>query len=114
MEERPKLVELVEMDKNKDRITISGAIILEVLCYLIGIVSIVFAWIWYNSDLDISSSGNPFRFHEERYVGGDAYNYIISAGRSSAVMIKSLIWMTFGCASIIIGVLFSIKKKLCK
>lgn len=45
---------------------------------------------YYSNDLAYGSYG-VFDFDEKKYVGGDAYNYIISASRSSAVMIKSLI-----------------------
>lgn len=46
---------------------------------------------------------DPMEFTERRYVGGDAYNYIISASRSAAVMVKSLIWVVLGCTSIIVS-----------
>lgn len=109
-ENKPK-----ELEKAKsNNVTINFHVVLQILLYLIGVGSIVMAWKWYNSDLEIYSSGDPFKFHEKSYVGGDAYNYIISAARSSAIMTKSLIWMVFGCASIIIGVLCSIKDRLCK
>ena len=48
---------------------------------------------------DLDYNDNPFKFDEHRYVGGDAYNFIISAARSSAVMTKSLIWMVAGCSA---------------
>ncbi len=60
---------------------------------------------YYSNDLDCGSYG-VFDFDEKKYVGGDAYNYIISASRSSAVMIKSLIWVVLGFCSIIVGRLF--------
>ena len=77
--------------------------------YILGVVFLVVGMSFYLKDLDYYSS--PMRFHEERYVGGDAYNYIISAARSAAVMVKSLIWVVMGCSSIIIGRTFSIAKK---
>lgn len=52
---------------------------------------------------DLPYLDNPMNFTEERYVGGDAYNYIISAARSTAVMVKSLIWVVLGCSSIIVS-----------
>ncbi len=64
-------------------------------------VFIMYGGYIYNQDLGYSS--NPMDFHEERYVGGDAYNYIISASRSAAVMVKSLFWVILGCTSIIIS-----------
>lgn len=68
---------------------------------VLGLVFIMYGGYMYSQDLGYSS--NPMDFHEERYVGGDAYNYIISASRSAAVMIKSLIWFVLGCTSIIIS-----------
>ena len=118
MEEKEQKVALTnisyEDSSNVNQVTVKGITILKFMFYLIGIISIVFAWKWYNADLDISSSGDPFRFHEKTYVGGDAYNYIISAARSSAIMTKSLVWMIVGCSSVVVGVLCSIKEKLCK
>ena len=52
---------------------------------------------------DLHYLDNPMEFTEERYVGGDAYNYIISAARSTAIMVKSLIWVVLGCSSIIVS-----------
>lgn len=52
---------------------------------------------------DLHYVSNPMSFTEERYVGGDAYNYIISAARSTAVMVKSLIWVVMGCTAIIVS-----------
>lgn len=101
-------------ESKNNKVAINFYVVFRVLLYLIGVVSILMAWKWYNSDLDIYSSGDPFKFHEKTYVGGDAYNYIISAARSSAIMMKSLIWMAFGCSMILVGVLCSIKEKLCK
>lgn len=59
---------------------------------------------------DVHYSDNPMKFTEERYVGGDAYNYIISASRSTAVMVKSLIWVVLGCSSIIVSRTIHTKK----
>ena len=44
---------------------------------------------YYSNDLNCSFYGVS-DFDEKKYVGGDVYNYIISASRSSAVMIKNL------------------------
>ena len=77
--------------------------------YILGVVFLLVGMSFYFKDVDYYSS--PMQFHEERYVGGDAYNYIISAARSAAVMIKSLIWVVMGCSSIIIGRTFSATKK---
>lgn len=75
--------------------------VLEIVLYILGFIFLFFGFQYYFQDLDYHS--NPLNFYEERYVGGDAYNYIISAARSSAVMIKSLIWIILGCSSLIIG-----------
>lgn len=75
--------------------------VIEWGCYLIGVIFVIIAFVKMGKDLDYKD--NPFSFYEHRYVGGDAYNYIISAARSSAVMVKSLIWMVAGCTALIIG-----------
>ncbi len=38
----------------------------------------------------------------DEYVGGDAYNFIISAGLAAAYFIVSLIFVVIGCSSLII------------
>lgn len=101
-------------EEMKKKITIKSSTIIKLIFYVIGIVSIIIAWKWYNYDLEVFSSDEPFNFYEKTYVGGDAYNYIISASRSTSIMVKSLIWMVFGCSSLIIGLLFPNKTKLCK
>ena len=73
---------------------------------VLGVVFIIIGINYYGEDLECGSYG-VFDFDEKKYVGGDAYNYIISASRSSAVMIKSLIWFVLGSCSIIIGRTFS-------
>ena len=103
-----------KQESNEGKVTINFNQILYIALYVFGIIAIIIAFLWYNKDLEISSGGDPFRFYEKTYVGGDAYNYIISASRSTAVMIKSLIWMVLGCSSIIAGRLFSIRSKICK
>ncbi len=82
--------------------------IFEIVLYVLGIIFITLGFKYYAKDL--SFGDNPLKFYEERYVGGDAYNYIISAARSSAVMVKSLIWIVLGCSSMIIGRTLSCKK----
>ncbi len=88
-------------NEKKDTINISAGKIVEWGCYALGLAFVIIAFIKMGNDLDCGD--NPFRFYEHRYVGGDAYNYIISAARSSAVMVKSLIWMVAGCSALIIG-----------
>ena len=97
---------------NNQKVTLNFSKILRVIAYVIGIISIIVSFVIYC--LDLPTYGGPFDFVEETYVGGDAYNYIISAARSTAVMVKSLIWMVFGCTMLIIGHLSTIKSKLCK
>ena len=98
---------------NNQKVTLNFSKILRVVINIIGIISIIVAFCLYI--LDLPTYGSPFEFQEESYVGGDAYNYIISAARSSAaVMVKSLIWMVFGCTMLVIGRLSAIKSKICK
>ena len=67
---------------------------------LLALFVLSLAMKWYGKDLNIYSD-NPFRFSEERYVGGDAYNYIISAARSSAVVGKSIFWSLSRCSALV-------------
>lgn len=103
----------IESKETNDKVTFKVTTILKIVFYIVGVISIIVAWKWYNYDLEIYSD-DPFKFFEKTYVGGDAYNYIISSTRSTALMIKSLIWMVFGCSSLIIGLLLSNKSELCK
>lgn len=90
------------MERNEQKtVSIKLTKVLEYLLYLLGAVFIMAGCDYYFEDLDYSSS--PLQFYEKTYVGGDAYNYIISATRSTAIMVKSLIWMVLGCSSIIVG-----------
>ena len=83
--------------------------VLQWLFYILGAVLIVMSVVKYNADLE--TYHDEFHFDEIGYVGGDAYNYIISAARSTAIMIKSLILALFGCTSIIAGLILSILNK---
>jgi hypothetical protein len=83
--------------------------VLQWLFYILGAVLIVMSVVKYNADLE--TYHDEFHFDEIGYVGGDAYNYIISAARSTAIMIKSLILALFGCTSIIVGLILSISNK---
>lgn len=106
--------EVHKTEKKEEKITITLSPILSATLYVFGIIAIVVAFYWYNKDLNVHSDGDPFRFYEKTYVGGDAYNYIISASRSTSVIAKGLFWMILGCSSIICGRLFSLKHTSCK
>lgn len=97
-----------------ETITINTSLVIEIALYVIGAILLYFAYKWYNNDLYVWSKNDPFMFSEKRYVGGDAYNYIISASRSAAVVTKSLIWTILGCTSILAGRLTAIQRKQCR
>lgn len=97
-----------------DIVNINISLVIEITLYVIGAILLCFAFKWYNNDLEVWSKSDPFMFSEKRYVGGDAYNYIISASRSAAVVTKSLIWTILGCTSILAGRLTAIQRKKCK
>lgn len=97
-----------------DTVNINISLVIEITLYVIGAILLWFAFKWYNNDLEVWSKSDPFMFSEKRYVGGDAYNYIISASRSAAVVTKSLIWTILGCTSILAGRLTAIQRKKCK
>ena len=82
--------------------------ILVYILYLLGLIFIIAGFYYYSQDLDYNQ--DPLLFYEKKYVGGDAYNYIISASRSTAVLIKSLIWIVLGCSSILTGRTFTCKQ----
>ncbi|MEE0805679.1 MAG: hypothetical protein U0L77_09710 [Prevotellamassilia sp.] len=95
--------------KKEETIEFKWSTILSWGLYILGGILIVICIIKLNQDL--TTYRGEFRFEEETYVGGDAYNYIISAARSSAVMIKALIYGLLGCSSIISGLLIKIINK---
>lgn len=97
-----------------DTVNINISLVIEITLYVIGAILLWFAFKWCNNDLEVWSKSDPFMFSEKRYVGGDAYNYIISASRSAAVVTKSLIWTILGCTSILAGRLTAIQRKKCK
>lgn len=97
-----------------ETINLNISLIVEIALYVVGAILLWFAFKWYNNDLEVWSKNDPFMFSEKRYVGGDAYNYIISASRSAAVITKSLIWTILGCTSILAGRLTAIQRKKCK
>ena len=94
-----------------ETINLNISLIVEIALYVVGAILLWFAFKWYNNDLEVWSKNDPFMFSEKRYVGGDAYNYIISASRSAAVITKSLIWTILGCTSILAGRLTAIQRK---
>lgn len=77
--------------------------------YVLGAILVILS-IWQYAE-DVGTFGDPYFIDETRYVGGDAYNYIITAARSTAVMVKSLILAVLGCTSIISGLLFRLFDK---
>ena len=101
LQDKPKETTSTLVEEKKETINIDLGKVIEWGCYLLGAIFVIISFIKMGKDLDYKD--NPFSFYEHRYVGGDAYNYIISAARSSAVMIKSLIWMVAGCSALIIG-----------
>lgn len=94
------------MENQEKKVNVTFSNIMEWTLYVLGVVFIIIGINYYGEDLECGSYG-VFDFYEKKYVGGDAYNYIISASRSAAVMIKSLIWFVLGSCSIIIGRTFS-------
>jgi len=91
----------LSLAEKQESVSNDGKKIVEWICYIVGIVFVIIAFIYLGKDLDYED--NPFYFREKRYVGGDAYNFIISAARSSAIMVKSLVWMVAGCSALIFG-----------
>lgn len=102
-----------ETAKN-ETVNLNISLIVEIAFYVVGTILLWFAFKWYNNDLEVWRKSDPFMFSEKRYVGGDAYNYIISASRSAAVVTKSLIWTILGCTSILAGRLTAIQRRKCK
>ena len=105
--QKKSLEDTIAKDSREEDIDLNA--ILQWLFYILGAVLIVMSVIKYNADLETYK--DEFHFDEISYVGGDAYNYIISAARSTAIMIKSLILALFGCTSIIAGLILSILNK---
>ena len=87
----------------------SFSTLLQWIFYIAGIVLIVMSIMKYGQDLN--TYRGEYRFDEISYVGGDAYNCIISASRSTAVMVKSLILAVWGCSLFISGLLLRISDK---
>lgn len=106
--EAPAKVATVQ-PSNEETVEFKWATVLNWALYIVGAILIIMCIVKLNQDLTTYSG--EFRFEEESYVGGDAYNYIISAARSAAVMTKALIYGVLGSSSIISGLLIKISNK---
>lgn len=102
-------IEQTNTKEKSDSVNVSTAKIIEYGCYVLAIIFLIAAIVVYNQDLRCTDS--PFEFREHRYVGGDAYNYIISASRSTTVMAKCLIMTVSGFSFAIIGQLTALINK---
>lgn len=62
-----------------------------------------------NSFLDGTAKmfGDAYSSMSKRYVGGDAYNYIIAGTYSTTVTVRALIFAVLGSVSLIMGKLTS-------
>ena len=90
--------------QNVELQTKSTSKIVAALFYILGIALIGVAIYYLSNDLRPEYSFEKhYYFKAREYVGGDAYNYIISAARSTAIMVKSLIYAVLGCTSMIMG-----------
>ena len=79
-----------------------GRKLLAALFYIIGFALIGVCLYYLSNDLRPEYSFEKhYYFDPKEYVGGDAYNYIISAARSTTIMVKSLIYAVLGSTSII-------------
>ena len=89
--------------QNASHVTNSiGRKLLAALFYIVGSVLIGVCIYYLSNDLKPEYSwASEYYFDPKKYVGGDAYNYIISATRSTAIMVKSLIYAVLGSTSII-------------
>ncbi len=105
MKTNPEVCTIRVKEKLKN---ITAVRVVEYAMYVVGVVFLAFAIYYYCSDLLLKFDGDEYDFYEKKYVTVDAYNYIISATRSSTVMIKSLILALTGFATIIIGQLMAI------
>lgn len=81
-----------------------GRKLLATLFYVVGIVLMGVCIYYLSNDLRPEYSFEKhYYFDPKEYVGGDAYNYIISAARSTAIMVKALVYAVLGCTSLILG-----------
>lgn len=94
----------------KPKNTNGGKIFLSIIFYLLGVALIVVCIMYLSNDLQPEYSfERMYYFKQKEYVGGDAYNYIISAARSTAIMVKALVYAVLGCTSLILGQLINKK-----
>lgn len=78
--------------------------LLAALFYIVGAVLLGVCIYYLSNDLKPEYSwASEYYFDPKEYVGGDAYNYIISAARSTAIMVKALVYAVLGCTSLILG-----------
>lgn len=98
-----------EEQKKSDSVNITFSKVMEYVYYVLALVLLIAAIVTYTKDLRCYDT--QFDFIEHKYVGGDAYNYMISASRSSAVMIKCLILTVSGFSFAIIGRLTALINK---
>ena len=103
MEDEKQLIEQPQEMVSKEKKSAVSKFF-AVVFYIAGAVLIGFAVYYLNKDLQPKYSfAGEYYFNEYEYVGGDAYNYIISAARSTAIMVKALIYAVLGCTSLISG-----------
>ena len=95
--------------QSEEVVKLKAGALLQWGLYAVGAILIILSLCKYSADLNTYK--DEYHFSEVTYVGGDAYNYIITAARSSAVMIKSLVLAVLGCTSIISGLLLKISEK---
>lgn len=95
--------------RNSSVIDIKINTLLQCIFYILGTILIVMSVMKYGADLE--TYFDEYHFNEISYVGGDAYNYIISTTRSTTIMVKSLILALYGCTSIIAGLILRISNK---
>lgn len=95
--------------RNSSVIDIKINTLLQCIFYILGTILIVMSVMKYGADVE--TYVDEYHFDEISYVGSDAYNFIISATRSTTIMVKSLILAVFGCTSIIAGLTLRISNK---
>lgn len=82
--------------------------------YIISVIFFIFAFVYLSQANDyIDNSAKMMSNNDsgmsQRYVGGDAYNYIIAGTYSTTISIRALIFCILGIGSIIIGKISSQK-----
>ena len=102
------VLENVSIEKNQTKKECSdlhntkSSIVFKRIWYIIGAILLFIGIVLLFHDRT-GVFDDQYYFYEKGYVGGDAYNYIITAARSTAVMVKSLIFVIMGCTSLLIG-----------